>query len=291
MTNVYVTYAVGGFCRPPRRWKSVCKMPNMNRIDKKFRELRQQNRKGFIAYITAGDPNLRTTVQLIPALERAGVDILELGVPFSDPMADGATNQKAADRALKSGTSLKKILNVVRKVRGKTNLPLILFTYMNPIFRYGWEKFVKDAKKCGVDGVLVLDLPAEESKAERKLLLSNGLKMIYLIAPTSSKNRVRLICKNASGFIYYVSRMGVTGARESVQKDVKQMITKIKQFTKLPVAVGFGISKPEHVREVTKYADAVVVGSAIVSKIEENAGKKNMVHAVSGFVGKLTGVL
>jgi tryptophan synthase alpha chain len=261
----------------------------MNRIDKKFIELKNQGKKGFIAYITAGDPNLIVTEKLIPKLEKVGVDFLELGVPFSDPMADGAVIQRASERALKAKTNLHKILAMTKELRRKTDLPMILFTYMNPVFCYGWKKFSNDAKKCGIDGILVLDLPVEESTREKKMLADNGMKMIYLIAPTSSEDRIKLICKNASGFIYYVSRTGVTGAQDSVAHDVKQMVGKLRSFTKLPVAVGFGISKSEHVLSVSKYADAVVVGSAIVSKIEQNLKNKNLILKVGEFVKKLKG--
>jgi tryptophan synthase alpha chain len=261
----------------------------MNRIDKKFVELKSNRRKGFIAYITAGDPSLKVTEKLIPALESAGVDILELGVPFSDPMADGTVIQRASERAIESKTTLKKILLLVSKLRRKVNIPVVLFTYMNPVFRYGWERFAKDAKKSGIDGVLVLDLPVEESKNERNLLLKNGIKMIYLIAPTSTDTRIKLISRKASGFVYYVSRTGVTGVRDSVSHDVGPMVSRIKRFTDLPVAVGFGISKKEHVKEVARFSDAVVVGSAMVSKIEKNMKSKKMVPVVSDFVRNLKG--
>lgn len=243
----------------------------MNRIDKKFKEL---NRKAFIAYITAGDPALKVTEQLIPALEDSGVDILELGVPFSDPMADGLTIQRSSDRALKSGTTVKRILRLVERVRRKSDIPIVLFTYLNPVLRYSWKTF----ENSGIDGILILDLPAEESHREK----GTDLRMIQLLAPTSTDERIKLACKKASGFIYYVSRTGVTGIRESVERDVGPMVKKIKQFTELPVAVGFGISKPEHVLEVSRYADAVVIGSAIVDKIEKGVSK------VSRFVKELT---
>lgn len=263
----------------------------MNRIDRKFKELREKSRKGFIAYITAGDPTLKTTERLVVELEKLGVDILELGVPFSDPMADGLTNQKASERALKSNTSLKGILATVKKIRIKSNIPIILFTYLNPVFSYGWDNFAKAAKNCGVDGVLVLDLPIEESIKEKKILAKAGIKMIYLLAPTSTENRIKLTCRNASGFIYYVSRTGVTGARESLETSVKPMVDKIKNITRIPVAVGFGISRPEHIKSVCRYADAVIVGSAIVSKIEDSLGKKNIVENVCRFVKSLTKAL
>lgn len=263
----------------------------MNKIKERFKELRKTNRKGFIAYITAGDPNLKITEQLIFALGDSGADIIELGVPFSDPMADGLTNQKAAERALASGTTLKKIFGTIKKARNKSRIPIVLFTYLNPVFRYGWERFAKDAKACGVDGVLILDLPVEESADERKILSKAGIDLIYLLSPTSSEDRIKRICKNAKGFIYYVSRTGVTGVRESIEAGVKPMVQKIKSFTDIPVGVGFGISKPEHVKEVARYADAVVVGSAIVSMIEKNIGRKNLIQHTAKFVKTLTNVL
>jgi len=261
----------------------------VNRIDKKFEELKNRNKKGFVAYITAGDPCLETTEKLVLELEKSGVDFLELGVPFSDPMADGAVIQRASERALKAKTNLHKILLMIKKLRKKTDIPIILFTYMNPVFCYGWSKFSNNAKKCGVDGVLVLDLPVEESEKERKILASKEIKMIYLVAPTSSDDRARLICKNASGFIYYVSRTGVTGVQDSVAHDIRPMVNKLRRFTRLPVAVGFGISKTEHVASVSRYADAIVVGSAIVSSIEKNLKNKNVVINVGKFVKKLKG--
>jgi tryptophan synthase alpha chain len=263
----------------------------MNRIDGKFEELKKNGKKAFIAFIEAGDPSLEITGELVLALEESGVDIIELGIPFSDPMADGVVNQKAADRALKGGTTLKKIVSAVERIRQKTNIPIVLFTYLNPVFKYGWDKFVKDIKNAGIDGVLVLDLPVEESKAERALLLEKGIKIIYLLAPTSTDDRVKLVCDNASGFIYYVSRTGVTGQKESVEQSVKPSVEKIKKYTDVPVAVGFGVSRPEHVKEIGKYADGVVVGSAIVSKVEENIGKSGLVSNVSRFVKTLTNVL
>lgn len=253
----------------------------MNRIRNKFAQLKGLGRKGFIAYITAGDPSLKITEQLILVLEESGVDILELGVPFSDPMADGLTNQRSAERALASGTTLEKIIRLVERVRQRSEIPIVLFTYFNPVFRYGLQNLVN----CGIDGILILDLPVEESMEERQIITKAGLDMIYLLAPTSTTERIRLTCKYASGFIYYVSRTGVTGVRESVEKDVKPMVQKIKGFTNLPVAVGFGISKPAHVLEVSRYADAVVVGSAIVERIGEGVSK------VSKFVKALTSVL
>lgn len=263
----------------------------MNRIDRKFQELKENKQKAFIAYITAGDPSAKITEKFIPQLKKAGCDILELGVPFSDPMADGLTNQKAAERALAGGITLREILDIVRKIRHKSNVPIVLFTYLNPVFRYGFIEFAKDAQEAGVDGVLVLDLPVEESRGYKKILAVSGLKMIYLLAPTSTEERIKLVCRYASGFIYYVSRTGVTGIRESVEQGVKPMVAKIKQFTKLPVVVGFGISKPKQVKEVARYSDGVVVGSAIVKQIEANLNRADIVPKVCRFVKSLTKVL
>lgn len=263
----------------------------MNRIDKKFKELKKTGKKAFVAYITAGDPTKKFTESIILELDKAKVDILELGIPFSDPMADGLTNQKASERALAKGITLAHIIDLVGSIRHKTNMPIVLFTYLNPVFRYGIVEFAKDASASGVDGVLILDLPCEESGEYKKVFDSENVKMIYLIAPTSTKERIKLICKKASGFLYYVSRTGVTGVREKVEKSVKPMVTKIKKNTKLPVVVGFGISKAKQVEEVARYADGVVVGSAIVKRIEENILKKDIVNRVCRFVKSLTRVL
>jgi len=260
----------------------------MNRIDAKFKELKEKGKKGFIAYITAGDPAPSVTEKLVPALERSGVDFVELGVPFSDPLADGLTNQRAAERALASGVTLKKVLEIVTRIRRSSQIPIILFTYLNPVFRFGWLNFAKEACLAGVDGILVLDLPPEESKDARDILAVEGIKMIHLIAPTTTKERMKLICQQASGFLYYVSRTGVTGMRKSVETGVRPMVAKIKRQTKLPVAGGFGISDPRQVKEVARYADAIVVGSAIVNQIEANLGKENLVSRTAKFISTLT---
>ena len=263
----------------------------MNTIEKKFNCLKKNKKKGFIAYITAGDPTLKVTEELLLAFGNSGVDIVELGIPFSDPLADGPTNQRAAQRALKSGASVKKILAMVGRARKKTDIPIVFFTYLNPIFKYGLKKFAKDAKAAGVDGILILDMPAEESDQTRKIMNNQGISMVSLIAPTSTKDRIKLITKHASGFIYYVSRTGVTGERDSMEKGLKAQVSLIKKYTKIPVAVGFGISNPKQVREVSRCSDAVVVGSAIVNRIEENIGDSKLVAKVSRFVKTLTRAL
>ena len=251
----------------------------MNRIDVCFRRLQKQSRKGFISYITAGDGGLSTTRKLLSDFTGAGVDIVELGVPFSDPLADGVVNQKAAERALAHGTTLSKILALVKNFRrqsrplrasatsAESQLPIVLFTYFNPIHRYGVKRFVRDAVAAGVDGVLVLDLPPEEAVAYQALLSRSALKTIYLIAPTTPPQRIAQIARRATGFIYYVSREGVTGMQRALSNSIASRVKKIRSYTKVPVAVGFGISTPAQARQVAQIADAVVVGSAIVARM------------------------
>jgi len=236
-----------------------------NRIDQCFIALRKQNEKAFIAYICAGDPDLPRTVELALALENAGVDILELGVPFSDPLADGLVNQLAAQRALEGGATVGGVLDCVRQIRRRSQMPIVLYTYLNPIFQFGFDRFHREAADAGVDGLLLLDLPLEEDPP------SEGPLHIRLIAPTTSPKRIEQICGQAAGFIYYVSREGVTGEQKSVASSLGDQVTEIRRHTTLPIAVGFGISTAEQAREVAQFADAVVVGSAIVKRIGENA--------------------
>lgn len=260
----------------------------MNRIDQKFAELRKQGRKGFIAYICAGDPDLDSTAELAVALEKAGVDILELGIPFSDPLADGVVNQEAAQRALAKGATVDKVLKTIQKIRQMgCTVPIVLYTYYNPIFHYGLEKFIRDARHSGIDGLLNLELPPEEADAFDREMRKHELHTIFLIAPTSSEERIEKISDKASGFIYYVSREGVTGERSSMENSIDSMLKKIRKHSKLPVVVGFGISKPEHVREIASVADAVVVGSSIVKKIGEIGDKPNLIADVSEHVRAL----
>jgi len=259
----------------------------MDRIDTQFRELRKAGHTAFIAYITAGDPSLDVTGELVPALERAGTDIVELGIPFSDPLADGPVNQAAAERALKHKVSLADILKFMTQLREKTSIPIVFFTYFNPIFAYGIEKFAEDAASVGANGALVVDLPPEESKEYKAAMDAAGLSTVYLVAPTSTRQRIELIAKHSTGFVYYVSRTGVTGVRESVEETVKPMVAEIRTFTDKPIGVGFGISKPEHVKEVAQYADGVVVGSGIVRLIGELQASPDMVSEVAEFTGEL----
>ena len=243
----------------------------MNRIDQKFRALRALRQKGFIVYISAGDPNLKATATLAREFERIGVDVLELGVPFSDPLADGVVNQLAAERSLRSGTTLARVLATVAGLRRSgCEIPVVFYIYYNLIQRYGVKKFAADAAKAGVDGVLALDLPPEEAGNYETSLRAAGVHSIYLIAPTTPDARVAEICQHAGGFIYYVSREGVTGMQKTISKSIAPMIAKIRKHTKLPVAVGFGISTPQQAHAVAAQADACIVGSAIVNQIAKH---------------------
>jgi len=261
----------------------------MNRIDQRFAGLRATGTRAFIPYITAGDPTLARTAELIVELDRAGADVIELGIPFSDPIADGPVNQEAALRALKHGVSLHDVVAMVREVRGRTEAGLVLFTYYNPVLAYGLDAFARDASAAGVDGVLCVDLPPEESEEYKKLLDAHGIATVYLLAPTSTDERIALVARQSSGFIYYVSRTGVTGVRTEVERTVHSMVDAIRRHTDKPIAVGFGVSTPEQVREIAGYADGVIVGSAIVRKIQELAGRprEELVAAVGDFIAQL----
>jgi tryptophan synthase alpha chain len=261
----------------------------INRIDKRFAALKKAKKKAFVAYIAAGDPNLKTTEALALRFEKAGVHILELGVPFSDPLADGVVNQLAAARALKSKTTLPNILKMVARLR-KAGLetPIVFYIYYNLIHRYGLDKFVRDAKKAGVDGVLSLDLPPEEADRCVEVMEGAGIHPIYLIAPTTPLHRIRMIGSRARGFIYYVSREGVTGMRKDLVKGLGQRVQEIRRNSKAPVVIGFGISTPEHVSSAARLADGCVVGSAIVDRIGKLGNSKRTVSEVSKFVGKLS---
>ncbi len=252
-----------------------------NRIDQCFAALRSRSEKAFIAYICAGDPSLAATVELALALEKAGTDILELGLPFSDPLADGVVNQLAAQRALEAGATVPGVLDCVRQIRTQSQIPIVLYTYLNPIFQFGFERFHREAGEAGVDGLLILDLPPEEDQP------SDGPFHIRLVAPTTLPERIRQICTGAAGFIYYVSREGVTGAQSSVASSIADSVSEIRRHTKLPVAVGFGISTAEQAREVANVADGVVVGSAIVKKISEDATRPDLSAKVCEFVAPL----
>jgi tryptophan synthase alpha chain len=239
------------------------------RISKRFAELRDAGELGIVAYITAGDPTLDATLRHVLGLAEAGADVIELGVPFSDPLADGPTIQRASERALKSGTTLPGVLNLVRHIRQSSQVPLVLFSYFNPILQLGLEKFAAAAAEAGADGVLVTDLTPEESEDYRRILKARGLDTIFLAAPTSTDERVQKIAACSSGFLYLISRTGVTGAKDALPDDLPALLRRAHRFTQLPIAVGFGISLPGHVSVLGGLADAAVVGSALVAEIEK----------------------
>jgi tryptophan synthase alpha chain len=259
----------------------------MNRIVERFAKLQHDGKKGFVVYIGAGDPHLESTRQLALAFDHAGVDVLELGVPFSDPLADGVVNQLAAQRGLESGTTPVKVLETVAAIRRESQIPIVLYIYFNLIHRIGLQRFIDDAAKAGVDGLLVLDLPPEESENYEALMKQSGLCNIYLIAPTTPEDRMELIAKRAAGFIYYVSREGVTGMQQKISDTIASMTAKIRAHTNLPVAIGFGVSTPEQAKTVAAYGEAVVVGSAIVNQIAEHGKSSELVKRVGGFVKSL----
>jgi len=259
----------------------------MSRIDKKFAELKKKNKKAFIAFITAGFPNLNITEKLIYEFDKIGVDILELGVPFSDPMADGPVIQEASQGALKKNTHLIDILNLVKKARKRANIPICLMTYYNPVFCFPDKKFITKAKESGVDGVIIPDLPPEEGKDFIKAANKAGLDTICFVSPTSSVKRIKLVSRVSRGFIYYVSLTGVTGQRNKLSAGLREKINLIKRYTAKPVCVGFGVSTPSQARGIRRFADGVIVGSAIVKKIMESVGNPNLVKRVSNFVSSL----
>ncbi len=259
----------------------------MNRIVDRFARLKCEVKKGFIVYIGAGDPNLEATRRLALALDKIGVDVLELGVPFSDPLADGLVNQLAAQRGLESGTTPPKVLETVARIRAESQIPIVLYLYFNLMHRCGVEKFIRDAAKAGVDGLLVLDLPPEESENYEGLMRQAGLCNIYLVAPTTPDDRIELIVKRGAGFIYYVSREGVTGMQQKVSDTIAAMTAKIRAHTDLPIAVGFGISTPEQAKLVAANSEAVVVGSAVVNQIAQFGKSGELVPKVTEFVGSL----
>jgi tryptophan synthase alpha chain len=259
----------------------------MNRIVGKFNHLKSAGKKGLVVYIGAGDPHLQATHDLALAFDKAGVDILELGVPFSDPLADGLVNQLAAQRGLESGTTPPKLLATIAAIRQQSQIPLVLYIYFNLIHKVGLEKFINDCAKAGVDGLLVLDLPPEESDNYEALMKKAGLCHIYLVAPTTPEARMELIVKRGSGFIYYISREGVTGMQTQVASNLTSQVAKIRAHTKLPIAIGFGISNPDQAKLVAQEGDACVVGSAIVNQIATHGKSPDLVAKVGAFVKSL----
>jgi tryptophan synthase alpha chain len=253
-----------------------------DRIERLFARCRKENRAAFIPYICAGDPNLSRTAELAIALEKAGADLLELGIPFSDPLADGIVNQLAAERALESGVTVKGVLDCVRNIRIHSEIPIVLYTYLNPIFQFGLAEFHRAAATAGVDGLLILDWPPEEDSLD-----TDTITHIRLIAPTTPTDRIATIAKSARGFIYYVSREGVTGTRESLADKVQERLAAIRQHTDLPITVGFGISDEKQARTVARWADGVVVGSAIVDRIGKVGDSADLADQISKFASPI----
>lgn len=258
-----------------------------NRIEERFLRLRAEGRKGLVVYVGAGDPDLEATRRLALAFDEAGVDVVELGVPFSDPLADGVVNQLAAQRGLASGTTPPKVLATVTDIRRDSQVPIVLYIYFNLLHRVGLAKFVEDAAAAGVDGLLVLDLPPEEADEYERLMTKAGMCPIWLVAPTTPESRVERIARRAKGFIYYVSREGVTGMQASVSSTIAEMTARIRRHSDLPIAVGFGISNAEQAREVARHAEAIVVGSAIVHRVATLGHDPGMPGVVGAFAREL----
>jgi tryptophan synthase alpha chain len=261
----------------------------MSRIRETFGKLKRSGRGGFIPFITAGDPDLETTELLLCELAAAGTDVIEVGVPFSDPVADGEVIQRASERALRSGVALTDVLACVAKARQHIDAPLVLFSYFNPLLQFGPQRLVTEAKRAGIDGILVTDLIPEEAEAWIDILKTGGVDPIFLVAPTTAGERLKRIARCAQGFIYAVSRTGVTGARDQMARDAEVLVQRVRRITDLPVAVGFGISTAEQVQQVWRFADAAVVGSAIVREIEALRGRHDLVKRVGGFARSLVG--
>jgi tryptophan synthase alpha chain len=259
----------------------------MGRIGDKFESLRAKNEKALVVYLTAGDPSLAVTKELIFELEKVGVDILEIGVRFSDPTADGPVIQAASQRALKTGTTLASVLKMVADIRLSSQIPIVLFGYFNPIFAFGVEKFARKASEAGVDGVLVVDLPPEEARELRVYSDAAGLDFISLVAPTSGKDRMKTILKTATGFLYYVSITGVTGTAAPKVEDVAREVGKIRKLTKMPIAVGFGISNAKQAKAIGAVADGIVIGSAVVKLIDENRNNSELVKVISNYTREI----
>jgi len=259
----------------------------MTRIGRLFDCLKRDGRKGLIAYLTAGDPAPDRTADLVEALVRGGADLIELGVPFSDPIADGPVIQRAGERALKAGTTLGSVLDIAAEIRRRSEVPLLLFTYLNPVLRYGLERLAADAARQGIDGCLLTDASVDEAQDYAAVMHRHGLDTVFLAAPTSTPRRLELVARYSTGFIYLVSRTGVTGERERLSDSVAPMVRAVRAVTDLPLAVGFGISRPEHVAELARQVEAVVVGSAFVRLIERHAGNSSLEIQLERFTREL----
>jgi len=262
----------------------------MNRIDKKFELIKQKNEKAMIPFITAGDPDLETTADLVLAMEQAGADIIELGIPYSDPLADGVIIQQSSIRALKNGAKIAKIMDTVKDIREKSQIPLVYLVYYNSVFKYGMEKFIKECSDVGVDGIIIPDLPIEERKDILDIADKYGIYLIPLVAPTS-KERIKKITNNGKGFVYCVSTNGVTGVRQEIGTDIKEYMKIVSQYTDMPKALGFGISNAEMADKYKNYCDAVIVGSAIIKKISEANNKKQTIENTAKFISEIKKVL
>lgn len=259
----------------------------MTRISRTFEQLKKQKRKALITYITAGYPSMAATKKLVLELEKKGADIIELGVPFSDPLADGPTIQYSSQEALKKGTSLEKILTLVTDLRKSTQIPLVLMTYYNPVFHMGLLRFAEKAQRAGVDGIIVPDLPPDEGRELMAVAQPRDLDTIFLLAPTSTEERINLVSKYSRGFVYYVSVTGVTGARQSLPQELKEGLAQVRKKTKLPLCVGFGVSTPEQARELSRGCDGIIVGSAIINIIRQNPGGDGYIGKVGRFISLL----
>jgi tryptophan synthase alpha chain len=263
---------------------------NGSRIAERFSAIKASGRPGLVAYVTAGDPTLARTAEILVSLADNGADVLEVGVPFSDPLADGPVIQRASERALRSGTSLRATLKMIRDTRSRIGAPIVLFTYANPILRMGEETFAAAARDAGVDGVLMLDLPVEEAAPFRARLVAAGLDPIFLLSPTTTDERIRATAASGRGFLYVISRLGVTGARDRIAADAEPLVARIRKASDLPLALGFGISRPEHVAEVCRWADAAVVGSALVNVIAEHGASPDVADRAGAYVRWLKGL-
>lgn len=259
----------------------------MNRLNTTFKDLKERKKKAFIAYLTCGDPDLKTTTECLKVISDNGADIIELGVPFSDPLSDGPTIQAASQKALKNNVSLADIIKMVSKIRSKISTPLVLMTYYNPVFHYGIRNFVHDAKKAGVDGIIIPDLPPEEASQIEMFARKAELATIYFIAPTSSEQRKKIAINHSAGFIYYVSITGVTGKRTQLPDSIKKDVKELKKITSKPICVGFGISTPAQAKKIASFADGIIVGSAIVEKIDKAKSKKDMLKSLGGFIKQM----
>jgi tryptophan synthase alpha chain len=261
----------------------------VSRIGETFAHLRKDRLTGLVTYVTAGDPDMHRSAAILQALDRAGADVIEVGVPFSDPLADGPVIQRATERALAAGASLSGVLDMLERVRPTLRVPLVVFTYANPVLRMGTENFGRRAAQVGVDGVLVLDLPVEEAGDFREAMTGRGIDMIFLLSPTTTTERIRRAGQLGRGFLYGISRLGVTGTRDHVSPGAQELAARIRAETSLPLALGFGISRPEHVRQVGQWADAAVVGSGLVQVIAQNTDAPDLIARVESYVRWLKG--